>query len=152
DAGEQALGARAVAGGARGGTRHRDEVLGARQDERVLGVVVAWDALRGLTADPRNAKTPAEPERPVASAGAVAEAELWLETVATGRQPDRDGEIPGPGVQIGRELLADAVERATSLGKGGQLIRLGCAVAHRSTTRRSASAGQLLRLGASQSG
>src|SRR5262245_9834491 len=101
--------------------RHRNKVFGPGKNKDVLRVVVARNTFRGLAADPRDTQAPAKPERPVAIASTVDELQLRLKAVGTGRQRDGDCEIPGPRVEIGRELLADALQRTSPFGRRNDL-------------------------------
>ena len=100
---------------------HRDEVLGAGQDEGVQVRVVAGDALVGLAAHPGYRQGPAQPERAVGVAGAVGQRQRGLQAVAAGGQLEGDGEVAGPGVQVGLEGFPDAGDRAAALGEADQV-------------------------------
>lgn len=121
DASEEPFRARAIAGRSR---RLRDghQIFRAGKQEGIAIVRVPWDPSGGLAADAGDAQAPAQPKWAVPVAGAVNEIELWLESVATRRQRDRDREVAGAGVEIGREGLADAMQGTAALRQGDGLI------------------------------
>src|SRR5260221_8048910 len=96
DAGKEPLGAWAIAGGTRPGSRHRHEVLGTRKEKGIFCVVVNGNSLRGLATYPWDAQTPTKTERPIAIAGTIDEIQLGLKAVATRRESNGHREVSRP--------------------------------------------------------
>jgi hypothetical protein len=126
DPGEQALGPRTEPRNTTG-LSNLHQVLGAGEHERVplpgIGcpVLVAGHALGGFAAHARYAELPADPERAVALAAAVTQAQRRLESVAAGRQVQRHRQVASAGEQIRRERLPDALQRTSAAGQGQYL-------------------------------
>src|SRR5205085_5212741 len=110
---EEALAFRPIASGARGRTRHWNEVFGTGENKDVLlrricrAVPVTGNALGRFPSDGWNTQAPPEAKWPVARSAAVGNRELRLETAAPRRQGNRYSEISAAGMQIRSEGLAD---------------------------------------------
>ena len=138
---EQTFGAGAVADVAVAGL-DRNQVLGAGEHEDVRlfwGVVaVLRNALRGEPGHAGNAQTPAQTERPVTAAGAVAEGERWLEAVTPGWQRNGDGKVAGTCVKVGRKLFSQPFQGSSAFGYGNKFrrrTRLGTQVTYLDSAR-----------------
>lgn len=118
--GKEAFGSGTVAG-LRLRLLYRNEIFSSRKNEDIV-FVVGRDALGGLAAHARYAQTPAKPKGTNAITRAVDEIQFGLKAVATSRKSDRHAEVSRAGVQVGRERLANALQRASPLRKGYELV------------------------------
>lgn len=94
-----------------------DQILGAGEDEDVAVVVVSRQAFVGLPRDRRQLHTPAQAERRASGPGVVRQCQLGAETRAPRAGRKRNGQRPGAGDRIGRDLLPDPAHRPTALGQ-----------------------------------
>src|SRR5690606_3510891 len=133
DAGERALDARPISGRdvlrclddvgrpiLRAQARH--ELLEARQEEdgapgRPITIMIGWNALVGLARDRGQRESPSDAEDSIARAGVIGERERGPESLAAGREPERDLEGAGPGRGADAKRLAEAPDRAAALGQ-----------------------------------
>src|SRR5512140_1163691 len=99
DLGEQSLTPRTILGGTPV-VADSNEVLGAGQDENILGLVVKGYAFGSFAANAGNTEIPAESERTVSSAGAVDQTDLGLKPITARRKGKGDCEVPRTGVEI----------------------------------------------------
>ena len=134
DAGEQPLDAGAIAADAvvaaihlnrlfgrerTAGRKHGHQILGAGQQEGVAlgGIEILGQAPVGLAANAWNPQRPAQPERPIARAGVVAQAQLRPEAPPAGADRQRHRHRAGACHRVGGELFAHAPNRPAPLGK-----------------------------------
>jgi len=96
-----------------------------------------WKAVRRFATNTGYTKIPTKSKRSVASARTIDEAQLRLKAIATWWEGDRNCEIPRPRVEIGRELLSNAVLRAATFGQRDRLAGNVRFIAHACASVRS---------------
>ena len=95
---------------------YRHQILGPGKDIdiRLLAIQVPGKTFIGFPGDRRKRKTPAEPERAIASAGVIGERKLWTESRSARRSSNGHCHRTGASHRVGGELLAHAADGATA--------------------------------------